>query len=757
MKATEVRSLRFSASRRRFGKQAGALVALFSLAPFASSAPTSQQGLQKAPAPVSFRENQRLAGWIRIDERGHVTIFTGKAELGQGILTALTQIAAEQLDVDFQAVSIISADTSRGPNEGYTYGSQSVEQSGAALQAASAQARAVLVAAAAQQLGVAADVLSVRAGVIHAPDGRTVRYGDLVRGERSLLDRAVASDAVVKQPADYRLIGHSIPRIDLPAKFTGGAAFVQDMRLPGMLFGRVVRPPRAGANLVDVDLQQARAMPGVVAVVRDGDFLALAAEREEQAIAARAVLANAARWNDAHADLPDVDALPAALRSWRSEDTVAAATGQDVPVPSDVRWVEADYSRPYLSQASIGPSCAVAWLNGSHMTVWSHTQGAYPLRGDLATVLGLPVDSVDVVHVPGSGCYGHNGADDVALDAALLARAVSGRPVKLQWMRDDEFAWAPISPAMSMRIRAALTPQGRIADWQYDVWSNTHGARPGQPGGVNLLAAWHLQKPCTPSPFLRLPQPFGNGDRNAVSVYALPRQHVVNHLLLDSPIRTSSLRTLGAFGNIFAIESFMDELALAANADPAAFRRAHLTDPRALAVLDAALAKANWRADEKLPPGRGRGLAYSRYKSIQAYAAVVVDVDVEHESGTVKVTRVTIAADLGRVINPDGARNQIEGGVLQALSWSLKERVTFNRREITTRGWADYPIFTFEDVPSVDIVLIDRPDMPSLGAGEFSVGPAAAALANAVAAATGGRVRDLPMTSQRVRAAFAGV
>ncbi|MDR6393321.1 molybdopterin cofactor-binding domain-containing protein [Paraburkholderia phenoliruptrix] len=754
MKTKAMRFPGFSASRRRFGQQAGALVALFSLAPFASRAQTPLPSVQKVPQPVSFRENPRLDGWIRVDERGHVTVFTGKAELGQGILTALTQIAAEHMDVDLSSVSIVSADTSRGPNEGYTYGSQSVEQSGAALQAASAQARAVLVGTAARQLGVPAEGLTVRAGVIYAPDGRTVRYGDLVRGERSLLARAVTADAPVKRPADYRLIGHSIARIDLPAKFTGGAAFVQDMRLPGMLFGRVVRPPRAGANLIDVDLERARSMPGVVAVVRDGDFLALAAEREEQAIAARAVLANAARWSDAHADLPDVDALPAALRSWRSEDTVAAATGQDVPVPPDVRWIEADYSRPYLSQASIGPSCALAWLNGAHMTVWSHTQGAYPLRGDLAAVLGMAVDAVDVVHVPGSGCYGHNGADDVALDAALLARAVAGRPVKLQWMRDDEFAWAPISPAMSMRVRAALTPEGRIADWQYDVWSNTHAARPGQPGGINLLAAWHLRKPFTPSPFLRIPQPYGNGDRNAVSVYALPRQHVVNHLLLDSPIRTSSLRTLGAFGNIFAIESFMDELAKAANADPAAFRRAHLSDPRALAVLDAALAKANWRADEKLPPGRGRGLAYSRYKSVQAYAAVVVDVDVERESGTVKITRVTIAADLGRVINPDGAKNQIEGGALQALSWSLKERVSFDRREITTRGWADYPIFTFEDVPPVDIVLIDRPEMPSLGAGEFSVGPAAAALANAVAAATGGRVRDLPMTPQRVKAAF---
>lgn len=617
----------------------------------------------------------------------------------------------------------------------------------------------MLIAAAAGKLDVAPDTLTVHAGVIHAHDGRTLSYGDLVRGERSLLDREVTGNAPVKQPSDYTLIGHSLPRIDLPAKFTGGVAFVQDMRFPGMLFGRVVRPPRAGANLVSVDLAKARAMPGVVAVVRDGDFLALAAEREEQAIAARAVLANAAQWNDAHADLPDVDALPAALRSWHSEDSVVASTGQDAPLPSDVRWIEASYSRPYLSQASIGPSCAVAWLQDreqeKHMTVWSHTQGAYPLRGDLATVLGMPGDAVDVVHVPGSGCYGHNGADDVALDAALLARAVAGRPVKLQWMRDDEFAWAPISPAMSMRVRAALTPQGRIVDWQYDVWSNTHAARPGQPGGINLLAAWHLDKPFTPTPFLRIPQPYGNGDRNAVSVYALPRQRVVNHLLLDSPIRTSSLRTLGAFGNIFAIESFMDELAATAGIDPAAFRRAHLSDPRALAVLDAALARANWDADEKLPPGHGRGLAYSRYKSIQAYAAVVVDVEVERESGAVRVTRMTIAADLGRVINPDGAKNQIEGGALQALSWSLKERVSFDRREITTRGWADYPIFTFEDVPPVDIVLIDRPELPSLGAGEFSVGPAAAALANAISAATGGRVRDLPITPERVRNAFA--
>ncbi|MGV2288119.1 molybdopterin cofactor-binding domain-containing protein [Trinickia sp. YCB016] len=731
-------------SRRAFGKLAGAIVATFSLAPFSAFAQAEPN------LPIDLRTNRRLDGWIRIDFDGTVTIFTGKAELGQGILTALAQIAADELDVDFARIRMVSADTAHSPNEGYTFGSQSVEQSGAAIRAAAAQARAVLLGAACQRFGVAQSDVRVENGVMLLADGRRIAYADIVKDERALLSRDVTAAVAPKRASEYKVVGKSVPRIDFPAKFAGGASYVQDMRLPGMLFGRIVRPPRYGAKLVAVDDASVRALPGVVTVVRNGSFLGVIAEREEQAIAARRALQEAAQWSADFVALPDVDHLQQALLSWRSKDKVVGEAGQDTPASNIATQLEATYSRPYLSHASIGPSCSVALLKDGHMTVWSHTQGAFPLRGDLAKVLDMPTSAVDVVHVPGSGCYGHNGADDVALDAALLARETEGRSVKLQWMRDDEFAWAPISPAMVMRVKAGLTKDGRIADWNYDVWSNSHAMRPGQPGGVNLLAAWHLAKPFEPSPPPEIPQPYGNGDRNAVPVYDLPRKKITNHLLLDAPIRTSSLRTLGAFGNVFAIESFMDELAVAANADPVEFRLAHLSDPRAIAVVREAASRSGWQPGLKGDGQRGRGFAYSRYKNIGAYAAIVVDVHVDRATGVVSVTSVTAAVDVGCVINPDGVKNQIEGGIVQALSWALKERVMFDRTEITTRHWQDYPILYFEEVPPIDVVVLERPDEASIGAGEFSVGPTGAALANAVANASGVRIRDLPLAPEKV-------
>jgi nicotinate dehydrogenase subunit B len=359
---------------------------------------------------------------------------------------------------------------------------------------------------------------------------------------------------------------------------------------------------------------------------------------------------------------------------------------------------------------------------------------------------------VDVIHTPGAGCYGHNGADDVALDAALVARAVPGRPVKLQWMRDDEFAWAPIGPAMAMRVEAALSTEGRIVDWSCDVWSNSHAMRPGQAGGVNLLAAWQLKEPFNKSPAPHIPQPFGDGDRNAPPPYELPRKEIRYHLLLDAPIRNGSFRTLGAHGNVFAIESFMDELAQAAKLDPVAFRLAHLKDQRARAVINAAVENARWVAGTRGDGQRGRGFAYSRYKNIGAYAAVVADVEVDRKTGVVRVPEVVIAADLGCVVNPDGAISQLEGGIVQAVSLTLKEQVTFDRRQISSRDWGSYPILTFPEVPRIKVILVGRSDDPPLGAGEGSLGPASAAVANAFADATGRRLRFLPMTAERVKA-----
>jgi nicotinate dehydrogenase subunit B len=734
-------------SRRRFTQSLGIVVASFALAPGAAF------GQAPGALPFSLRNNRRLEGWIRLEADESVTVFTGKAELGQGILTALAQIAADELDAGFDKIRMVSADTSRGPDEQYTFGSQSVEQGGSALRAASAHARGILLAAAARRFGARPEDLQIKLGIIASPDGKSATFWEVASADPDLLKGDITAAAAPKQPSDYSIVGKSINRIDLPGKLTGVPSYVQDMRLPGMVFARVVRPPRYGAKLFSLDEAAVRSLPGVVAVVRDGNFLAVAAKREEQAIAAHNALASAARWSDDAVPLPDITNLRGELQKLRAETIVVGAAGQSEPVPDQVKRVSGEYGRSYLSHASIGPSCAVAWLKDGRMTVWSHTQGVFPLRGDLAKVLGMPNAQVDVVHMPGSGCYGHNGADDVALDAALVARAVAGAPVKLQWMRDDEFAWAPFGPGMAMRVEAALASDGKIVDWSYDVWSNSHAMRPGQAGGVNLLAAWDLSTPFAKSPAPHIPQPFGDGDRNAVPSYELPRKEIRNHLLLDAPVRNGSFRTLGAHGNIFAIESFMDELADAAGIDPLAFRLAHLRDPRAQAVLQAAADKAGWIPREKGDGRNGRGLAFCRYKSIGMYAAVVVDVEVDRKTGVIKVPRVVIAADIGLVVNPDGARHQLEGGIVQAVSLTLKEQVAFDRREITSRDWSGYPILGFPEVPSVEIVLMDRSD-PSLGAGEGSLPPTSAALANAFAHATGRRLRELPMTPERVKASL---
>jgi len=733
-------------SRRRFGTAFGVLLASFTIPAEYLSAE-----IVEGPAPDSFAKNRHLDGWIRIGSDGVITVFTGKAELGQGIHTALAQIAAEELDVGLSHIHIIGPDTRRGPDEGYTYGSQSIEQGGSAIRMAAAEARAVLVSAAARKLGASSELLTVSDGIASAPNGARVSYAELAATQPELLVRDVNLAVQPKAPAQYRLVGKSTPRLDLPAKLTGQDAYVQDLRMPGMLFGRVVRPPRPGAKLVSIDEATVYAMPGVVAVLKDGSFLGVVAAREEEAIAARQTLIETTRWTDEGVRLPDQERLADALRGFAKEDKLVDQKGLTAPAEPGVRSLRATYTRPYLSQASIGPSCAVAIFNQGELTVWSHTQGTFPLRGDLATALNLAASKVNVVHVPGSGCYGHNGADDVAFDAALLARAVAGRPVKVQWMRDDEFGWSPASPAMVMQVEASLSDEGKIVDWKYELWSNSHATRPGQSGGVNLLGSWYLEKPYHVTPPLIIPQPYGNGDRNAVPIYEMPRRQILNHLLTDMPLRTSSLRTLGGHGNIFAIECFMDELALASDQDPIEFRLVHLTDPRAHAVINAVAQRVGWTPKQKGDGRRGRGFAYTRYKSISTYAAVAVEIEVNSVRDRIDILNAVVGIDVGRIINPDGVRSQAEGGVVQGLSWALMERLTFDERHITSLDWVGYPIMTFPDIPPIEVILIDQPDQASIGAGEGSVGPASAALANALANATGGRVRDLPLSPSKVR------
>jgi len=543
-----------------------------------------------------------------------------------------------------------------------------------------------------------------------------------------------------------------VPRRDIPAKVTGGAAYVQDIRLPRMLHGRVVRPPRYGARLDNVDEAPVRAMPGVVAVVRDGSFLGVVAEREEQAIKARGALIRTAKWSGGF-ELPDPARLHEQLMALPTQSSVVSEK-QGV-VPPAAKTLEATYTRPYIAHASIGPSCALAALENGRLTVWTHSQGVFPLRRDLAKALKLDAGAVRCVHAEGSGCYGHNGADDVALDAALLARAVAGRPVRLQWMRDDEFAWEPYGAAMLASAKASLDPTGRVVDWDYEVWSNTHSTRPAAPdGNNNLLASWYVAEPSQPGPPVNIPQPSGGGDRNAVPLYDFPSQRVVNHLITAMPLRVSAVRTLGGYTNVFAVESFMDELAAAAGQNPVAFRLAHLVDPRAKAVIEAVAKMAGWKADEKGDGTRGRGIGFAKYKTLATYVAVVAEVEIDRRSGQIHVPRAFAAADAGQIINPDGLKNQIEGGMIQSASWTLHEAVRFDRNGVTSRDWSGYPILTMTEVPEVEVALIDRPDEKSLGAGEASQGPMAAAIANAFANATGHRLRDLPFIPERVQAAL---
>jgi len=693
----------------------------------------------------SLDKNPRLSQWLRLERDGTVSVFSGKVEIGQGILTALAQIAAEELGVAPERVRMIAADTSRSPDEGVTSGSLSIQDSGSALRRACSHARALLLERAAGRLAVTVADLKVDNGVVSAA-GRSTTYWECA--EPGLFDREVDEQASrPRPPADYRVVGTSSPRLDLHDKIAGRPRFIQDMVLPGMLHGRVVRPAHAFAGIVSLDDSRARAIPGVVAVVRDGDFVGVLAEREDAAIAAQRALRAAAVWKDAAP-------LPADIVAWLKEKAIdhrvisdksdAGARGREA------RTVAASYSKPYVSHASIGPSCALAVLDRGKLTVWSHSQGIFNLRRDLSMALEMPEETIVVRHAEGAGCYGHNGADDVALDAALLARAAGSRPVRLQWMRDDEFCWAPCGPAMALELRASLDSDGNVVAWQHDLWSNGHSSRPGRSDSPALLAAWHLARPHERPSAINMPLPTGAADRNAIPLYDFPNQRVTNHYVREMPVRASALRSLGAYANVFAIESFMSELAQTAGADPVEFRLRHLRDPRARAVLEAAARRSNWSGWTP-SEGRGHGVGFAKYKNLGAYCAVIAEVEVGHE---VRVHRLTIAVDVGLVVNPDGVSNQIEGGSIQSASWTLKEQVKLGERGIATLGWEDYPILKFSEVPAVEIELLDRPDLPSVGAGEAAQGPTAGAIANAVENALGVRVRELPLTPDRIIAAI---
>jgi CO/xanthine dehydrogenase Mo-binding subunit len=732
--------------RRRVLAGGGALIVSFSL----SSAFAQDQAPGAAPAkpPGSLATTPYLDSWIRIDADGSITVFTGKAELGQGVKTAIQQIAAEELDISFESLKVVTADTRRTANEGYTAGSNSMKDSGTAIQNAAAQVRELLVAEAARRLDQPAEGLRTENGAVISANGKRLAYGELVAAD--MLHVQAQPKSRLKDPASFKVMGQPIPRVDIPAKVTGGAAYVQDMRLPGMVHARIVRPPSYGAQLTECDTAAVEKLPGVVKIVRDGNFLAVVAEKEFQSIKAMNALSAAAKWKET-ASLPKQDDLLKVLTSLPSQDFTIfehgnhAVTGQ--------KTFEATYTRPYQSHGSIGPSCAVAQFMDGAMTVWTHTQGVFPDRQGIAEMLHMPPASVSLIHVEGSGCYGHNGADDAAADAALIARALPGRPVRVQWMREQEHGWEPYGPAMVAKLKASLDGNGKIAAWNFEVFSNTHSMRPG--GAGSMLAAQHMAQPfAVPEP-KPLPLPDGGGDRNAIPFYNFPNAHVVHHFIPAMPLRISAMRALGAYHNVFSIESFMDELAGLAGADPVEFRLKHLDDRRGRDVIEKAAQGFGWKAGQKPAPDRGYGFAFARYKNHAAYCAIASEIEVNRETGRPRLVRAVAAVDSGQVINPDGLINQIEGAIVQSMSWTLYESVTFDDTRITSIDWQTYPILRFNAVPErIDVHIINRPGQPFLGSGETGQGPAAASIANAIANATGKRLRDLPLTRKRIKDAI---
>jgi nicotinate dehydrogenase subunit B len=613
-----------------------------------------------------------------------------------------------------------------------------MQDSGTAVRHAAAQVRAVLLELAAARLQVAAATLSIRDGVVTAPGGASVPYGDLVRGQE--LRRTATPVAPLRAPEKHFLVGRQFRRVDIPAKVSGGAAYIQDMRLPGMVHARVVRPPSAQATLAGSDQAAVAAMPGILKIVRDGRFMAVLAEREYQSVKAAAALAAATTWTAGASIDPQVEHMASEANTIL--DQGQRATGG--------RTLQARYRKPWQLHGSIGPSCALAQLVDGKYTVWTHSQGVFPLRTALAELLGVDKTFIRCIHVEGAGCYGHNGADDVAADAILLARALPGRPVRVQWMREDEHGSEPKGPPMVSTAQATLDATGQIVDWLYDVWSPPHNTRPGKAG--NLLAGTLLAQPFTPPLPQPIPQPEGGGDRNAIPLYTLPNARVVHHFIANAPLRSSALRSLGAYHNVFAIESFMDELALAATIDPVAFRLRHMADPRAREVIGLAAAKFGWDGYRR-QPGRGRGFAFARYKNLGAFAAIALEVQVAQDTGYVRITRAVAAVDSGEIVSLDGIRNQVEGGIVQSCSWTLCEEVLFDATgHPASHDWAGYPILRFPQVPdSIQVHVINRPGMPFLGTGEASQGPTCAAIANAIADATGMRLRTLPFKPARVR------
>ena len=729
-----------TATRRDFLKGTGALAVSFTFASHAPAAFAQSTATAKTVAP------DEVDGFLAVDSQGMVTVYSGKVDLGTGVRTALSQIVAEELDVSMNRITLIQGDTATTPDQGTSSGSLSIQNGGMQLRQAAATARRALLQEAAKRLGGSPSDLVVENGVIKATsNGNAVSYGELIGGRNFSLK--LDKDAPVKDPKDYGIVGTSVRRLDIPDKVTGRFTYAQDFRLPNMLHGRVVRPPAIGAMLQNVDVSSVQTMPGVK-VVREGNFLGVVAETEWGAIKAMHQLK--ATWSSWEG-LPEQSKLWDHLRATQIVKEDVTSNVGDAPAALDrgVKRLKATYDFAIHTHGSIGPSCAVVEIKDGKLTCWTPSQATHNLRKQLAAMLAMKPEDIRAVYIDGSGCYGRNGHEDAAADAALLARAV-GRPVRVQWMREDEHGWDPKGPPTLVDLEAALDASGNVV-----AWSSQFFHPQGASGNVPLVAA---DLAGLPHETAYAP---GNVIHNSAVQYEFPNIRTVAHRLADTPFRPSWIRSPGRLQNTFANESFLDELATTAGVDPLEFRLRYLKDPRGIEVLErlAKLAKWETRPSPQRQNGdvvRGRGISYVKYELLRTYIGAVAEIEVNRKTGVVRATRFFIVHDCGQIINPDGVKNQIEGNVVQTVSRTLKEEVTFNRSQVTSLDWASYPILTFPDVPAIEIDLINRPSEKPWGAGEPSAAVVPAAISNAVFDAIGTRLRSVPFTPSKVQAAIQG-
>lgn len=726
-------------SRRKLLKSTGALVVSFSFAGKASE--VLAQGAASAK-PVALNE---VDSFLAIDKAGKVTLYTGKVDLGTGVRTALAQMCAEELDVPFNSVSLITGDTQLTPDQGNTWGSLTIQSAGIQIRNASATARNALLEEAAKKLNVKKEDLTIADGVVSG-GGKKITYAQLIGGKSFSLK--VDEKAKAKDPKNYKLVGKSVARVDIPDKVTGKFTYMQDYRVPGMMHGRVVRPPAYGATLESVDESSIKNIPGV-RIVRDKNFLGVVAGSEWNAI--RAAQQLKVQWSKA-ATLPDQGKLWEHVRNTKViQDQVTSDTGSTKDaLAGDGKKISATYDFAVNLHGSIGPSCAISEFKDGKLTSWSASQSTHTLRKQLAQMLGMSPDDVRCIYVEGSGCYGRNGHEDAAGDAAILSKAV-GKPVRVQWSRADEHGWEPMGPPTLIDIRAAMDPSGNVSAWESDFFI------PQQTAGSFLV-------PLTGATLAGLPQKDdiapGNVFQNSAIPYKFANVRTVCRRLENTVFRPSWIRTPGRMQNTYANESFMDELAAAAKADPIAFRKKYLDDKRGLELIDRLAALSKWEtrpAAQQVASGnvlKGRGVSYVKYELVRTYVGAVADVEIDRTTGKVRVPRFYLVQDCGQIINPEGVKSQLDGNVIQTISRTLIEEVKWDRSMVTTLDWASYPIITFPEVPELVYDLIDRPNERPWGAGEPAAAVVPSAIANAIFDATGVRMRSVPFTPAKVKAAL---